>query len=251
MKISIITAAYNSADTIEETIKSVLTQKYSDIEYIVINDGSTDKTLEIIQKYKDQIAKIISRKNGGIYDTMNTGIKVATGDVVGFLNHDDFYTSDDVIGMVAQEFERSKADCVWGDMIIVDKKNTKKIVRNWKSSPFKKGSFRKGWHPPHPTFFAKKETYEKFGLYRTDLSTYADYELVLRFLEKYPTTSSYISQVLVTMRNGGASDRGIWGRMRVNIGCYRAFKENNLPVDISFILRKPFLKLWQFSNLHQ
>ena len=256
MNISIITVSYNSAATIEDTIKSVLGQTYPDIEYIFIDGGSTDGTLEIVCRYKDKIVKIVSEKDGGMYEAMNKGIKLATGDIVGILNSDDVYASNDVIETVAQRFSQAdpknvgshSIDCVWGDLVCVDKNNPNKIVRNWKSSTYTKGSFQKGWHPPHPTFFVRLSIYERYGPFRTDLDTSADYELMLRFLEKDKISSSYIPQILVKMRDGGQSNRSYFNLIRANIDCYRAFKKNGLAIDPLFIIRKPLSKLAQFIS---
>ena len=247
MNISIITVALNSAGTIEDTIKSVLGQTYPDIEYIVIDGSSTDGTLEIVRRYKDKIAKIVSEKDGGMYEAMNKGIKLATGDVVGILNSDDIYSSNEIIKNVVGEFEKSGADCVWGDLVYVDKGDPNKIVRNWKSSVYQSGNFQKGWHPPHPTFFVRRSIYEKYGSFRTDLNTSADYELMLRFLERYRISSSYIPQVLVKMRNGGQGNRSYYNLIRANIGSYRAFKLNGLKVSPLFMIQKPLSKVGQFK----
>ncbi len=259
MKLSIITTSLNSAKTIEDTLKSVANQTYLDIEHIIIDGKSTDGTLDIVKKFTQKTNgsdafgntahityKVLSEKDGGIYDAINKGIGLATGDIIGILNSDDFYTSNDVIATVINRLKESNVDCVWGDLIIVDKNNVKKIIRNWKSAPYEENSFQKGWHPPHPTIFFKKTVYEKYGLFRTDLSTYADYELMLRFLVKNKINSSYISKTLVTMRNGGASSKSYYNWIKANIGCYRSFKLNNLKISPLFIIRKPFLKLEQF-----
>ena len=249
MKISIITTAYNSARTVEDTIKSVLGQVGVEVEYIIIDGSSTDGTMEIVNKYRDQITKIVSEKDGGMYDAMNKGIKLATGEVVGILNSDDVYEDNEVLKKVVEEFERTKADCVWGDLEVVDKDDVNKVVRNWKSGPYIEGSFQKGWHPPHPGFFVKKEIYDKYGLFRTDMSTWADYELQLRFLEKHKISSAYISETLVKMRDGGKSSQSIWHQMKANFGCYKAFKINGLKVSPFIIIKKPLFKFKQYLTL--
>jgi glycosyltransferase len=248
MKISIITTTYNSVKTLEDTIKSVLCQVGVEIEYIIIDGGSTDGTLRVIEKFKNQISKIISEPDGGMYDAMNKGIKLTTGDVVGILNSDDVYMSNDTVKAVVEKFEVTGVDCVWGDLEVVDKTDTSKIVRDWKSGPYKEGSFQKGWHPPHPTFFVKKEIYNKYGLFRTDMSTWADYELMLRFLERNKITSAYILRTLVKMRDGGQSNKSIWWQMKANFGCYKAFKLNGLKVSPLFIIKKPLFKFTQYFN---
>jgi glycosyltransferase len=246
MKISIITTTYNSAGTVEDTIKSVLNQVGAEIEYIIIDGGSTDETLDIINKYKNRIQILVSEPDGGMYDAMNKGIRLATGDIVGILNSDDFYASNEVAKTVIEKFQETGADCVWGDLLIVDSTDLNKVIRDWKSAEYKKGSFQKGWHPPHPTFFVKKNIYDKYGLFRTDMSTWADYELQLRFLEKEKITSAYIPQILVKMRDGGHSSKSIWWQMKANFGCYQAFKLNGIKVSPLFIIRKPLLKFIQY-----
>ena len=246
MKISIITTTYNSVKTIEDTIKSVLNQVGVEIEYIIIDGGSTDGTLRIIEKFKNQISKIISEPDAGMYDAMNKGIKLATGDVVGILNSDDFYATNDAIKTVLEKFKKTNADCVWGDLIYVKDKDLDTPWRIWKSSPYQLGAFEKGWHPPHPTFFVKREVYEKYGLFRTDLSTAGDFELMLRFLEKNKISSVYIPQVLVKMRTGGQSNKSIYNHLRAIWYSYKAFKLNDLKINLFFLVKKPFFKLKQF-----
>jgi len=249
MKISIITTTYNSSRTVEETIKSVLSQSYFDLEFIIVDGGSTDGTLDIIDRYKSRFSRFSSEKDEGMYDAMNKGIKLATGDIIGILNSDDVYVNNDILNIVMEKFEETNADCVWGDLEIVDKKDINKVVRSWKSGPYKEGSFQRGWHPPHPGFFVKKELYDRHGLFRTDMLTWADYELQLRLLEKHKISSAYISQTLVRMRDGGKSNKSIWWQMKANFGCYKAFKINNLKVSLFFIFKKPLYKLWQFKRL--
>ena len=246
MKLTIITVCYNSAKTVEDTLKSVVDQSYTDIEYIVIDGGSTDGTLGIINRYAHKIAKVVSEKDNGMYDAMNKGIKLATGDIIGILNSDDFYASNDVIETVVDRFEQSNVECLWGDLSIIDRSDSDKVIRNWKSAPYVAGSFQKGWHPPHTTFFVRKDVYRKHGLFRTDLSTYADYELMLRLLVKNAVTSSYIPKVLTRMRAGGSSSKSLFNWIRGNIGSYRAFQLNGLKISAFFIFRKPLGKLGQF-----
>jgi glycosyltransferase involved in cell wall biosynthesis len=246
MKISIVTSSFNSVDTVEKTIKSILSQTYPNIEYIIIDAKSTDGTIDIINKYKDKIAKFVSEKDRGIYDGMSKGIKMATGDIVGILNSDDVYASDNVIEMVIKEMEEKKVDCCWGDLVYVDKKNIDKIIRNWKSSGYKEGKFKIGWHPPHPTFFVKRWVYKKYGVFNLDFSISADYELMLRFLEKYKIKSCYIPQILVKMRVGGQSGESIKNIIKANQECYWAWKKNGLKVSPLIFFLKPLSKVTQY-----
>lgn len=248
MNLSIITTSLNSSKTLEDTIKSVLSQSYSDIEYIVIDGGSTDGTLDIIDKYKDRIQHVISEPDKGIYDAINKGIELATGDIIGILNSDDFYIDNNVIETVVNEFQKRDINCLWGDMLVVDREDGNKIIRNWKSSEYKEGKFQKGWHPPHPTFFVKRDIYEKYGNFRTDLSTASDYELMLRFLEKHKISFSYIPKVLVKMRAGGESNKNYFRWIRANWYSYKAFKKNGLKASPFFVLRKPLSKIKQFNK---
>jgi len=247
MKLSIITTTFNSTKTVEGTIKNVLNQVGVEVEYIIIDGGSIDGTLEIVNKYKNRIAKIVSEPDGGMYEAMNKGIKLATGEVVGILNSDDVYADNDVLKKMMAEFEKTGADCVWGDLIYVTDKNPNTPWRIWKSSPYQVGSFQKGWHPPHPAFFVKREVYEKYGLFRTDLSTAGDFELMLRFLEKNKIFSSYLPQTLVRMRTGGQSNKSLYNHLRAIWYSYRAFKLNGLKISPLFILKKPLSKLNQFK----
>lgn len=247
MKISIITVCYNSVSTIEDTIKSVLSQSYSDIEYVVIDGGSTDGTLSFVKKYRAQICKFISEPDRGIYDAMNKGIGLASGDIVGFLNSDDFYANESSIFQIANVFEKNDCDVVYADLEYVAVNDLRKIVRRWKSQPYRKGLFKKGWHPPHPTFFVRKEIFEKYGIFDLSYSVGSDYELMLRFLERFGVNSCYIPSVLVKMRNGGVSNKNLYHIIKANTECYRAWKKNNLKISPLIMLKKPLSKLAQYT----
>ncbi|MEM5830910.1 MAG: glycosyltransferase family 2 protein [Candidatus Aenigmatarchaeota archaeon] len=228
MKISIITPSLNSEKTIEETIKSVLSQTYKDIEYIIIDGGSKDKTIEIVDKYRDKISKIVSEKDKGIYDGMNKGIKLATGEIVGILNSDDLYFDESVIENVMKVFKENKIDCLWGDLVYF-KDDPNKFIRVWKGGNYRPGIFKTGWVPPHPTFFVKKEIYEKYGYFRLDFPVAADYELMLRFLEKYRVKGYYLPKFLVKMRAGGNANK-LKNIIKGNLECIRAWKVNGLKM---------------------
>lgn len=244
--ISIITVVLNKKDTIEETIKSVLSQSYKNIEYVIIDGGSTDGTLKIIEKYKEKISEFISEKDKGVYDAMNKGIKLASGDIVGLLNADDFYASNGVIEKIVRVFEEKNVECVWGDLVYVDAKNTDKVIRYWKSSEYQEGKFKKGWMPPHPAFFVRKQVYEKYGNFNLDFPIAADYEIMLRFLEGFRVKSCHIPQVLVKMRVGGQSSKNLLNIIKANIECYRAWKINGLKVNFLRIFLKPLSKITQY-----
>ena len=249
MKISIITPSFNSEKTIEDTIKSVISQTYQDKEYLIIDGGSKDNTLKVVEKYQNKISKIVSEKDKGLYDAINKGIKLATGEIIGNLNSDDVYENNKVLELVAKTFEETNCDVCWGDLVYVKKDDLNKITRIWKSSEFKTGKFKTGWHPPHPSFFVKHEVYEKFGVFREDLEIAADYELMLRFLEKYQVKSAYIPQTLVRMREGGKSNWKSFSKVfKANLECYKSFKINQLPVSPFFIFIKPFSKIKQIKT---
>jgi glycosyltransferase len=246
LKVSVITVCYNSAETIESTIKSVLSQTYTSIEYIIVDGKSTDSTLSIIEKYKSKIAKIISEKDNGIYDALNKGIASATGDIVAIIHADDFYTSNEVIADIVRVFEKEQVDCVYGDLQYVDRLDTAIVKRNWISGEYKKEKFLKGWMPPHPAFFAKKKCYENFGIFNTSFKTAADYELMLRFLYKHNCSVAYLPKVLVKMRVGGKSNITLANRIKANREDKRAWIINDLKPGILTFIRKPLSKIGQF-----
>tara|TARA_B100001093_G_scaffold187555_1_gene180161 strand:- start:220 stop:978 length:759 start_codon:yes stop_codon:yes gene_type:complete len=231
MKITIITVVYNNIATISDAIDSVLTQTYNNIEYIVIDGGSNDGTVEKVQSYEKGIDKLVSEKDKGIYDAMNKGIVLATGDIVGILNSDDVYFDENVIDSVIKNFKKKQTDCVYGDLYYVEKNDLNKIIRYWKSSKFKAGSFAQGWHPPHPTFFLKKEVYEKYGLFDLKMKVSADFDLMLRLLERHQISTSYLSKVLVKMRLGGESNRSLKNIIISNKTILKSFDKNKIKVN--------------------
>ncbi|MDD2889025.1 MAG: glycosyltransferase family 2 protein [bacterium] len=246
VKVSIITVSFNSKDFINHAIESVLSQTYKNIEYIIIDGGSTDDTIDIIKEYKDKITKFVSEPDNGIYDAMNKGLKMATGDIIGILNSDDFYADNSVIETVVKNIKNKNADACWGDLFYIDKENISKIVRNWKSSKYSKNNFGKGWMPAHPTFFVKRWVYEKYGYFNLDFPISADYEIMLRFLERYKIKSCYIQKVLVKMRTGGNSNKNMKNIIRANIECYNAWKVNGLRANPIIFIIKPLLKVFQY-----
>jgi glycosyltransferase involved in cell wall biosynthesis len=245
MKLSIITVSYNSEKTIEDTILSVLSQDYENIEYIIIDGGSNDRTCEIIKKYKPQISFFISEPDKGIYDAMNKGIKKATGAVVGILNSDDFYANEQVLSSVMQKFD-SNVDGVYADLVYVDATNTDKVLRKWISGSYVKDSFLKGWMPPHPTFFVRKEVYEKYGMFNTILRSAADYEFMLRVIHKFKIRLTYLPQVIVRMRAGGESNASLSNRIKANKEDRKAWELNGLKPNTFTLIRKPLSKVLQF-----
>lgn len=208
MKISIITVCYNSAATIESTLKSVASQDYPDIEHIIIDGGSTDSTLDIIKRYQN-ISMLVSEPDKGIYDAMNKGIMMATGDVIGTLNADDFYINNTAVSDVAKTFEDNVIDACFADLVYVDQNNTDKIVRYWKSQQYQPGLFKKGWMPAHPTFFVRKKVYEKYGSFDLNFRIAADFELLFRLIEKNKIRTVYLPKVIIKMRLGGTTNKSL------------------------------------------
>jgi glycosyltransferase involved in cell wall biosynthesis len=244
MKISIITVVFNSAATIKDCIHSVAGQRFPAVEHIVIDGKSTDGSVEVIERSNGKIAKFISEPDDGMYDAMNKGIRVATGDIIGILNSDDIYADEFVLGDVVNAMEESKSDSCYGDLVYVERYNMDNVRRHWNSGSFRKENFRKGWMPPHPTFFVKREIYEKYGLLNTDFPLAADYELMLRFLYKHNVSSVHIPRVLVKMRAGGTSRPGLYTVKSV-VENYRSWTVNGLPYPVTMI-QKPFSKIFQY-----
>ncbi len=246
MKVSIITVCYNSAETIEETIQSVASQTYSDIEYIVVDGASKDNTLDIIKKYPNVITKWVSEKDNGIYDAMNKGISMATGDVIGILNADDVYTDVNVLSNVMSSFKDETIQGVYGDLKYVQKDNLNKVIRFWKSGEYTSGKFLQGWMPPHPTFYVRKSVYERFGNYRTDMPSASDYEFMLRVIHVNNIKLSYLPKVLVLMREGGMSNKSLQHRINANKDDRRAWQVNGVQPKFYTLYLKPLSKLIQF-----
>ncbi|MFN4144381.1 MAG: glycosyltransferase family 2 protein [Runella sp.] len=246
MKVSIITVVYNGASTIQDCIESVLGQTYPNIEYIIIDGLSKDNTEEIVKKYGTKIAVFISEKDAGIYDAMNKGIALATGDVIGILNADDFYHSPDVVQKVVKIFQNSQADAVYGDLIYVNADDTNKIERYWKSGAYAKSRFLYGWMPPHPTFFLKRKCYEAYGGYRTDLGSAADYELMLRMAYKHQIRLNYLPAIITKMRMGGVSNSTVVNRLKANQSDRQAWVLNGLRPYWFTLWLKPIRKISQF-----
>lgn len=246
MKVSIITVSYNSAETIEETIQSVLSQDYTEIEYIIVDGKSTDHTTEIVSKYHDKISKFISEKDKGIYDALNKGIALATGDIVGLLHADDLYSSTTVISDVVKQITSSNAAAIYADLNYVDRYNTTKVIRKWRSGNYKDGMFLKGWMPPHPTFFVKKTCYDTYGMFNLKLRSSADYELMLRFIHVNKIKISYLPKMIVNMRAGGQSNVSLLNRLKGNKEDHLAWELNGLKPGMFTLIRKPLSKLLQY-----
>ena len=213
--------------------------------YCISDTGSTDNTIELIKSTNFK-GIIHSGKDKGIYDAMNKGIGLAKGDIVGILNSDDFYAEETIIEEVVSLFNKSGCDAVYGDLVYVDGIDTSIVKRLWVSGIYKRESFLKGWMPPHPTFFVKRELYEKYGLFNISLWGAADYELMLRFLYKHNAKASYLNKVLVKMRTGGQSNQSIVNRLRANMEDRKAWKLNAIQPRWYTLFLKPLRKLNQF-----
>ncbi len=244
MKISIITVCYNAVSTIESSIVSLLNQDYEDVEYIVIDGSSTDGTKQVIDRYSDHISYFISEPDKSIYDAFNKGIKQATGDVIGFLHANDCFASTHILSKVAQTIHEKKVDAVYGDLIFYNSKGN--IVRRWKSKTYSRLLLQLGWMPPHPALFIKKEIYDRYGNYRLDFGTAADYELILRFFYLYQIKTCYVNQVFIKMLTGGLSNKNILNHVIGNINDFKAMKKNGLYAPFIAVFLKPLQKLLQY-----
>lgn len=246
MTISIITATYNSAATIRNTIDSILNQTFKDIDYVVVDGGSKDGTIDIIKEYESRFEgrlRWISEKDNGIYDAMNKGLKMATGDIIGILNSDDIYEDSTVLADIIKAFTDSKADAVFGNLLFVKENDTNAIVRTWQGSDYEEGSFLKGWHPAHPTFYVKNDIYRKYGYFDVSFEVSADFELMLRFIEKERIKTHYLNRNIVRMRMGGESTGSLSKIIKGNKNVLRAFKKNNLKPLPFYLVRRILPKI--------
>ena len=244
VKISVVTAVYNAADTVSDALDSVRAQRFSDVEHIVVDGGSTDGTLEILEAANP--LRFISEPDNGLYDAMNKGIAAATGDVVGFLNADDVYAHDGVLERVATTLENENAQSCYADLVYVDRVDMDKVVRYWTSKPFVPGSFRRGWLPAHPTFFVVREVYEKFGCFDLNYKIQSDFELTMRFLEINRISSRYVPEIWVRMRMGGHTNQSLVNIVKGNLESYRACRQHGIRVGPMFFVTKIAQRVPQF-----
>ena len=245
-KISIITVAFNSVQTIKDTIESIISQDYNNIEYIIIDGGSTDGTIDVVKQYTNSVVYFCSEADNGIYDGMNKGINAATGDIIGILNSDDFYPNSFIISNVAKSFEKHNCDAVYGDLVYVRSNDVTKITRYWQAGVYSTSKIKNGWMLPHPTFFVKQNIYKRYGLYDTDLKSAADYEMILKLLYKHNISVHYIPMILVNMRTGGESNKSFFNRLKANKEDSLAWTKNQLNKPIFVRFKKPLQKLRQF-----
>jgi len=247
MTISLITITYNSENTLVDTIQSVLKQSYPNIEYIIIDGDSKDNTVSIIKEYaplfKEKF-KWISEPDKGLYDAMNKGIRMATGDIIGILNSDDFFTNDTILKQIADEFQQNtKLDAVYGDVHFVNPDNLNKCVRYYSSKIFKRNLMRLGFMPAHPSFYMRKKCFEKYDLYKIDYKIAADFEFLLRVIFKNKICIKYLPIDMVTMRTGGASTSGIKSHIRIMKEHLRAFRENEIYTNVLLLSLRYFYKI--------
>ncbi len=250
MKISVITVVYNNEKYIKDCIDSVNSQTYQDIEHIIVDGESTDKTLKIIKENNNPKIRLISGIDLGIYDAMNKGVQLSTGEIIGFLNSDDIFYDENTVAKIANVFKKKDVDSCYGDLVYVDKSDTDKVIRNWKSNEFKISLLRKGWHPPHPTFYVRKKIFEKYGMYDLSYKIASDYALMVKLLFKERISNHYLTEIIVRMRMGGTSNRNIKNIILANYECYKSCKKIGLNVSPLLIIRKPFGKLFQFVDIY-
>ncbi len=252
MKLTLITTTYNSETTLRDAFSSVLGQSFADMEYIVVDGASTDGTLDIIKEYAVQFEgkmKWLSERDCGLYDAMNKGLQMATGDVVGFLNSDDYFTSGDILSRVAEEFRKDQSlDAVYGDVHYVKPGDPARCVRYYSSEDFTRSRMRRGFMPAHPSFYAKRGCYERFGCFETDYKICADFELLLRFIYVHRIRTKYIPLDMVTMRMGGVSTRGLKSHICIMKEHLRACRKNKVPTHFLLLLTRYFSKLKEFRR---
>lgn len=245
-KISVITVCFNSAKTIKDTINSVLSQKHQDIEYIIIDGGSNDNTTAIINSYNGALT-YISEKDNGIYDAMNKGFALATGDVIGTLNADDFYANENVLEDIAKVFLDTDVQACYGDLVYVSQQDTSKIVRYWKSRSYVSDLFKSGWAPAHPTFFARRSTYDRLGGFNLNYKIAADFELLFRFIELNKVKTKYLPEVLVKMRLGGTTNKNLHNIIKQNKEIFSVLNKHYADFSLpNFIFKKLSSRFFQF-----
>ncbi len=248
MKVSIITVCYNSAAHIEDAIRSVASQDYPDLEHIIVDGGSTDGTVDIIEKHDNVVARWLSESDNGIYDAMNKGISMASGEVIGILNSDDFYSANHIISSVARAFADEEIDAVYGDLIFVDPTNLNRTVRTYSSAKWNPERFARGYMPAHPTFFVRKKFYELYGNFETDFQIAADYEMLIRLLYVHKLRYKYLPITMVKMRKGGVSSNGIKSNIILNREIIKACRKHGIKTNALKVYPKYFNKVFELFN---
>jgi glycosyltransferase involved in cell wall biosynthesis len=246
LKISLVTVCYNAESTISRTIESVIAQNFKNVEYIIIDGGSTDNTIQYIIQYKNHVSIFLSEPDKGIYDAMNKGINLATGDITGTLNADDYFASNDVLQSVAAAFVQHEPEIVYGDLDYVNEEG--RVIRKWRSRQYFYGMFNWGWMPPHPTFYCRRNLFEQYGCYSLGLGSAADYELMLRFIHVNKLKAVYINKVLVKMNIGGVSNKNMANRLRALFFDLKAMRNNDILLPIVTLVFKPLRKITQYFS---
>jgi glycosyltransferase len=245
MKISLITPVFNNASEIEETLHSVFSQDIPNLEYIVIDGGSTDGTLDILKKYSDKISILVSEKDKGLYHALNKGFSIASGDILGLIHSGDLFAQNDILKKIGSKFIESDIDVLYGDLVYVQKIQPSKIVRYWKSGNFSNGRLAWGWVPPHPSLFMKREHYQKLGPFNTDYKISADYDLMLRVLKDSDLKIHYLPEVLVRMRTGGKSNNSFKNLIDKSIEDWKIIRKNRSG-HLHTLFFKKFSKISQY-----
>jgi glycosyltransferase involved in cell wall biosynthesis len=250
MKISIVTACYNSEATIRDTLRTIQMQTHQDIEHIIIDGGSTDGTLDILEKNCEHISYLTSEPDNGLYDAMNKGVSKATGDIIGLLNSDDMLANRTVLSAVANVLADPKVDACYGDLVYVNQDNIEQVVRYWRSCPYNPALLAKGWIPAHPTFYARREVHDQYGmLFNLDYKLAADYELLLRLLFSHKINASYLPEVMIKMRLGGATNKSLKNILNQNKEIIRALKSHNYPYSpVKMIYSKLLDRMQQYRK---
>ena len=245
MRISVVTAVWNGAATIEDCLRSVASQTHPDVEHVIVDGASKDGTPDLVRAFPGRKGPFVSEPDKGLYDALNKGFRMATGEAIG-VGADDAYEKPDALAAVAETLQRTGADSCYGDLLYVRRDDPSRVVRTWRSGEYRPGAFRRGWMPPHPTFFARRGVYEKHGTFDTAFRIAADYELMLRLFERHHISTAYLPKVLVRMRLGGMSNAGVRQLIRKSSEDRRAWAKNGLPGGWGTILLKNVSKLPQF-----
>lgn len=248
MKVSIITVVFNAVDTLTDTIASVSAQTYPDIEHIVIDGGSTDGTVQVIERNQNKFSHWVSEADEGIYHAMNKGIQMASGEVIGFLNADDVYQNSNAVAAIAACFADQSVQACYADLVYVDRDDLNKVIRYWRSQPYQAGLVERGWMPAHPTFFLRKSVYQRYGGFNQRLKYQSDFEFTARILAIHGVSAQYLPKVIVRMRIGGATNNSWHNILKGNLESYRACRELGLKLTPLYFFTKFMMRVPQFFN---
>jgi glycosyltransferase involved in cell wall biosynthesis len=250
-KISVITVCYNSEKTIQDTLHSVATQDYSNLEYLILDGQSSDSTMNIVQSALPSLPQntaVSSEKDKGLYDAMNKGIAKASGEIIGFLNSDDVFAGPSSIRQIAEIFEKTKADIVYGNIVYTKQYDLSSITRSWRPGNPPPSGMKFGWHPPHPAFYVKRDLLNRLGGFNLNYRIAADYEMMVRLIAKHQLRLAWCDHTIVRMREGGVSNAGLKSIWRANVECWQAWKENGLTPSPVLIAGKLTSKILQYGS---